>query len=565
VRKISVNLTKLRELGEFLARNWSSRHKIVLSIGTSDEIPHVELNQNKIVMPTLARMKMFRGVSLYDKYRLWRFALFHESCHIRHDSESVYYEARRILEELFREKYRAGVYWPFSDFFRSVFNVVEDYRVEELGVREYQGMLTEKLFAKAVYRKKLRVPRNDVEIFAQLLLVDKVQGDIEIPEYVREAVRHVKENVMKDPAKTVAEATIMLLSKYHDYYAAKIELARYKFEEDPLVALIDCSRKRIQRGELEEEAREIIGEENTSSTCKPDNARIDVKMVMRGTKAVRGEFKQISMFERRTEREFEGEAITKDVNDPGDYAHVYDPSLSQKLINSLTRIKRKFLEVADRTGEQFDVEEYISSRGHRPFIREEPSKVGGYEVIILVDLSRSIFGYDEMYKRALMAIGDALDYLKVSFSVYGFRGDVDPYACEPDHLYLPRFKGFNEKWGRSVRERIASAVCSGLTPTGTILERVLPIALKRKGKVITMLVTDGVPEPHEELEKAREMVKLYKRHGIKIVAFGFGHDSDQAVSISENLKSLGILRSFAVSDLNKLPEKLVTTLLNEMD
>ena len=60
------------------------------------------------------------------------------------------------------------------------------------------------------------------------------------------------------------------------------------------------------------------------------------------------------------------------------------------------------------------------------------------------------------------------------------------------------------------------------------------------------------------------MIMAYKKSGIKLIAFGFGDYIGKALDIARNLKRLGLDRSFAISDLRKLPEKLVTTLLNEM-
>jgi len=584
MKRALVNLSKLRELADFLAKSWSSCSKIHVVIRGYDEVPHVELSYDRIVMPTLSRMKGFEGLSLYDKYRIWRYNLWHESCHIRFNSKELYYMSKREFGRKFMEKYVMSPYYIFLDFFATIFNAIDDYRIEKLGVKEFPGMRSEVLFAKAVYRKKLRIPRNDIEIFAELLLADKVPGGVEIPDYIKSAVEYVKRNVLEDPVRTIVETAFMLLSKWDNPDDASRELYYYKLDEDLRPALIDENVKKISRRELEKEVKEIINESGMASksndTCKPDNkfdnvesgdednidnnVKIDVRKVMSGTKIIRQEFRQIYVFRKDDERQFEGEAVIKEADDPEKYFEVYDPALSRKLMNSLARVRRKILEIADRRGEEFDAEEYISSHGRKPFIREVRSRVGGYEVLILADFSGSIYNFDDLYKCALMAIGDALDYLKVPFAVYGFRGRVDAYELGDNALYLPRFKGFDERWNRGVKEKIASMTCNGNTPTGTILQRVFAIASKRKGKVIVMIITDGVPEPEEEKDLARQMIQLYRKNGIKIIGFGLGSTSDCAIQISQNLKRLGLDRSFAVSDLNKLPEKLLTTLLSEI-
>jgi len=242
-----INLAKLRELADFLAKSWSANSKVYVVIGGSNEIPHVELHQNKIVMPALARMRKFRGLSLYDKYRIWRYNLWHESCHLRYNSEMAYYESRKMFDELFEQKYGIGAYSIFNDYFRFVFNAIEDYHIELLGTKEFPGMRPEVLFAKAIYRRKLKIPENDLEIFAELLLAGKVPGGVEIPDYVMDTVEYVKQNVLRDPVRTIAEAAIMLLSRWNSIEDAREELYRYKFKEDPLPSLFDDNVNKISR------------------------------------------------------------------------------------------------------------------------------------------------------------------------------------------------------------------------------------------------------------------------------------------------------------------------------
>ncbi|RLG69024.1 hypothetical protein DRN93_01300 [archaeon] len=587
---MAIDKVKLKELAEFLARIWSDDPKTVVVISSGSEIPNVtrlygyRSITHKITMPYFGTMKTVKGLRDYHKYRLWRFSLFHEACHILFNSEAVFDRVKAIISnqgvggKLHSKKLHSNL----LKFARSIANIVEDYRIEELGTRMYKGMKAERLFSRAIYSRILKVPENELEMFGELVLAGKVAGDVEVPEWIRDLVDYVKKNALDNPSETIIHAINEFA--YHinidDVIAGTwgtldvegiekftrepkkgdfSEKALEKEIEDQLDKYKDSDISQSEFDEGEEDEN-LMGEAEDFKD-KGDLAKL-AKALLKGSKEIKREFKYLT--ERsKDEKMIDAESVVREVKDSSKVhlEFLYDKGLSQSLIEKLKLVKKKFFEKSGRVGEEFDVESYVADR-NKPFLREERTRIGGYEVVLLIDLSGSVDAFIREYKRVLLSLGDALDFLGVRFAVYGFRGDATGYR-QYDHLYIPRFKGFNERWGKNVMEKIARVEAKGLTPTGTILYELYPVVKKLKNPIV-ILLTDGYPEPYYEELRARDMIKKYVRSGIELIGIAIASNPEAVAKFSSNLKErLGIRKSIGISmyDLKLLPMKLLRLLM----
>ena len=588
---MAIDRVKLKELAEFLARIWSDDPKTVVVISSGSEIPNVtrlygyRSITHKITMPYFGSMRVVKGLRDYHKYRLWRFSLFHEACHILFDSDGVFEEVKRIISE---KGVGGKLHSNLLKFARSIANIVEDYRIEELGTRMYKGMKAERLFSRAVYSRILKVPENELEMFGELVLAGKVAGDVEVPKWVIDLVDYVKRNALNTPSYTIVYVIKEFLNHIDvndiivgDFPVPDIEgvegLTREPqkgdFSEKALEKEIEDQLERekesgVSQSELDldedgegEERESLMGETEENLKDKGDLAKL-AKALLKGSKEVKREFKYLT--ERaKDEKMIDAESVVREVKDSSKVhlEFLYDKGLSQSLIEKLKLVKKKFFEKSGRVGEEFDVESYVADR-NKPFLREERTRIGGYEVVLLIDLSGSVDAFIREYKRVLLSLGDALDFLGVRFAVYGFRGDATGYR-QYDHLYIPRFKGFNERWGKNVMEKIARVEAKGLTPTGTILYELYPVVKKLKNPIV-ILLTDGYPEPYYEELRARDMIKKYVRSGIELIGIAIASNPEAVAKFSSNLKErLGIRKSIGISmyDLKLLPMKLLRLLM----
>jgi hypothetical protein len=69
----------------------------------------------------------------FDKYRVYRVGVWHEACHVRFTPLHLFDALKDQKDEVVRE----------------LINVIEDRRIEELGVKEWPGYLPERIYQQA--------------------------------------------------------------------------------------------------------------------------------------------------------------------------------------------------------------------------------------------------------------------------------------------------------------------------------------------------------------------------------------------------------------------------------
>ena len=113
-------------LANYLARMWTKKDNVFVEFGNGGAATVIfEDDRYIILIPPLQKIPVR---SLYHKYRMWRWHLFHEAMH--------------IVDETYLEG---------MDMKNIIVNIIVDYRIEKKGLEMYREIYTEYLFKNAVY------------------------------------------------------------------------------------------------------------------------------------------------------------------------------------------------------------------------------------------------------------------------------------------------------------------------------------------------------------------------------------------------------------------------------
>lgn len=171
------------------------------------------------------------------------------------------------------------------------------------------------------------------------------------------------------------------------------------------------------------------------------------------------------------------------------------------------------------------------------------------KIALLLDHSSSIDDYELEYKKATVALCEALKFLDVKFSAYAFSTRNKKVSCWV-------IKHPDVKWTSITARNLVQIKASGGTPLAEIYGLLLPLMKSYKPDIMITL-TDGEPSDYNAVRSA---IKTYKMSGIHMVAVGVGKTVNTAVNIGLNLKYLEYERILVVSQLHDIPTKVLSLL-----
>ena len=198
-------------------------------------------------------------------------------------------------------------------------------------------------------------------------------------------------------------------------------------------------------------------------------------------------------------------------------------------------------------GEEFDPESYAENLP-KTFLIDYKLSIKT-KVVILLDHSSSIEDVELEYKRATIALCEALHYLGIKFAVFAFSTDERRVKCWV-------IKPANIKWSIISARRLVQIKASGGTPLAEIYGLLQPMIKSFKPDIMVTL-TDGEPS---DFDSVREMVLLYRKMGIRMVSIGVGRNLSDSVSIGHNLIYLNYEKTMSVSRLQDIPKKVINLL-----
>ena len=534
----------------------------------------------------------------FDEWRIYRHGIWHEANHIKYTPQQLLERARNSPE-----------------YIRLLINVLEDKRIEDLGVKYHPGALPERLYHQA-YGYALRPsveayswcpPAQLCEAFLQKLLTGKIKGDMdpELRDRVERAAAYAerrikkleKENLrgeelanriaglaeevadllkLRDEARKMAYGEVKPPSKppkglsKRDRERAKRDIKKYKEQGDlPDVEdwdetfrpptkdeLPKPTKSRVEKDikeyfkELEREARKKGRIKRPDGDVKPDEIYVDdVEKAKTGSADVKAEYEAIT----GGGRGVEDPALTgfMPVTGSSSAAKYEDPKFKRKMAERLREWRRGFRAAPSKTGASFNVDAWLYTEGKRPFVSVKRRSVRGGKYLFVVDFSGSIRPYEEEYKKALINALEALQGIGAQIAVFGFGGLKVGRSSYSGLFTLKRFE--EGPWRRGHSSRLAGGVeADGGTPMAKAYKR-LEAYINRHRPEYVITVTDGAPD---NIGLTKEMIEKLGRK-TEMVAFGIANEESTAKMMRWNLKSLGYRRSFVVTDLDRLPGKLV--------
>jgi von Willebrand factor type A domain len=519
VQNFSLRNDVLINLGTFLSRRWSGNNKAIILL-IEDKTPTTNLEKNTIFMPSL---RYYSGTE-FQKYRQWRVSLWYESMRLS--------SSTKVLSN--------------DHAFGFILNSIEMKRIEILGLREWRGMENEIIFNEGIswlsrpLLNSLYGKHKIVEAFSQYLLTGYVKGELfgsesdRVQNATNVARELIDESIKKNHKTEWIEHQIPKIIK---------TLQIDSLFTIPFVTLKSKIGLSMTESILLKEIEKVIKIRNKVLEKSSDD-------IISGTQIFK-EYESLVKESKKTDNKgyYTMEQFGVEVPDNVDIDEsiIYDNDLITKLKSVIRSWKRGWREMHDITGDELDVESIIESQP-KPFLLDFKNTIDT-KIALLLDHSSSIDEYELEYKKATVALCEALRFLNVKFSAYAFSTKNKKVTCWV-------IKHPDVKWTSLNARNLVQIKASGGTPLAEIYNLLLPLMKTYKPDIMITL-TDGEPSDYNAV---RSTIKTYKMNGIHMVAVGVGKTVNNAINIGLNLKYLEYERTLVVSKLDEIPKRVLSLL-----
>lgn len=519
VQNFSLRNDVLINLGTFLSRRWSGNNKAIILL-IEDKIPTTNLEKNTIFMPSL---RYYSGTE-FQKYRQWRVSLWYESMRLS--------SSTKVLSN--------------DHAFGFILNSIEMKRIEILGLREWRGMENEIIFNEGIswlsrpLLNSLYGKHKIVEAFSQYLLTGYVKGELfgseldRVQDAVNVARELIDESIKKNHKTEWIEHQIPKIIK---------TLQIDSLFTIPFVTLKSKIGLSMTESILLKEIEKVIKIRNKVTEKSSDDI-IAATQIFKEYESLVKESKKTDSKGYAAMEQF-GVEVPDNVDI--DESIIYDNDLITKLKSVIRSWKRGWRELHDITGDELDVESIIESQP-KPFLVDFKNTIDT-KIALLLDHSSSIDEYELEYKKATVALCEALKFLNVKFSAYAFSTKNKKVTCWV-------IKHPDVKWTSMNARNLVQIKASGGTPLAEIYNILLPLMKTYKPDIMITL-TDGEPSDYNAV---RSTIKTYKMNGIHMVAVGVGKTVNNAINIGLNLKYLEYERTLVVSKLDEIPKRVLSLL-----
>ncbi len=511
----------LLDIATFLARRWSDNSNAQVAI-RNQKVPITRPDRGKITMPGPDH---FLGTD-FQRYRQWRVMLWYEAMRLKYCTKVMSYD----------------------HIFGFLLNTLETKRSEILGLRSWKGMEKEIVFSEGIsWQSKpllnsLYGKHKIAEAFSQYFLTDSLKGELFGNEIYRvqrgaELAKKILDDALANNQDT-------------DSIERRIPELLRVLELDSLASFpIISPASRVGFGRSVDNKGLLAEIEKFVKQRHLDQAHTEKKSkeIIEGHE-VMSEFNALVKESKRSQNKgYEGTenlglSVPKDID--SDESQIYNLDLIQKTKAKFKHWKTGWIERHEESGEEFDSDIFVEKLS-KTFITDFKLSFRS-KVAVILDHSSSIEESELDYKRATVALCEALQFLKIRFGVYAFSTDSGQVRCwiiKPPNAY----------WTRIYARRLAQVKALGGTPLAEIYALLEPM-LKAFRPDIVATLTDGEPSDYDAV---RRMVLMYRRTGIRMAALGLGRTVKAAVNISQNLQYLEYEKSLAVSKLEDIPKKVI--------
>lgn len=516
----------------FLAKAWSEDNRTKIYFNSSGKQAYCSTQDRRIEMPDYFG-SAFPGLEGLSRWRIWRFLTFHESMHLKHSPEDF----DSIIKSIFL---KTGLIHIPRNFIKQIANIIEDYRIEKLGMRVYRGISNEKGFCKAMLLREVEPPpdmansRHALMAF-MLALYFGVLPDpsFEYHDLVMECLNaSIGVETVSDLIDASAKVALLFDSKFKFFYLNNLSFEEFLAEKlgngipEMPGSTVDAP---APEGVLRE--FEVVSEEARS--------RSELRDYISELMDLKGGYGELNIISR---------PILQNIMP--NFALLDEAKLITDRIYYLVRLLRtEWLDYLSEIGDDIDVEEFLLSRDSGLFFIDEDSLSNKDPLAILFDMSRSIESIYSPYMKSIIAITNAFDMAGIPFGLYAFR--------VPSFLI---FKAMGEKWSSNQATVLSAQQCFGGTPIHDALRILKKLNGASESFKRVVVITDGYPQ---DVDATISAVNSLESSGIKVYFLGIRRLIQLKPPYNDLFKASG-MRSGRISiaySLHEVPEALFRLLV----
>ena len=468
-------------------------------------------------------IKMFSQKSPAHKfmdYRLCRFATWHEAMHVKHTPAILM--DRVMCDDTIKN---------------TAFNLMEDYRIEGIGLDTYPGYIEERDLA---YLGLMRLMKDEVKDMTDAVILFK---------HIALKARYGNHELVPS-----------LPAKYSLGYSKEIndiiDRMQVMYTHDDC---IDLSRDLSALiGKMAKELGDNILEDYDGNVSFRDRWKMDGWKMMSGTSGhcesfcdngnkdsmssatkdkVEGVLKEHQAPESIVEEYSLSEKLKSDgddIDDNGEMTRLIGErkmevlrpdngirqfleyrakaiTLTRSLTTKVRLTKKEYKEKLNGEGDEIDTDSFIQSESNF-YISDDRLKPIN-DILILLDMSGSTRSFEEHYNPTAVAMCETLSSLGLRYGVYGFNESKGSFAT----LYV--YKTKTEPYNNTVKARLGAIQHQGMTPMQSAFSTLKAVEKDYKTAII---FTDGdtsqdIAKTKQALSKLnmRKYVIGYSEEGLK--------------------------------------------------
>lgn len=556
--------TPERETLSFLTKAWSENKYAKFRWAVSNKF-RADTGHQIVFIANYTDSTSLPNLQGFDRWRVWRFLTLHESLHLLLSPKML---PKEYVTFMISQK-KLALKLPDFELIEVLYRILEDVRIETIGLRTYIGYIPDERFHNATAfasfkRKVTDYPAgankiHDTFHYLFLELESQLLFQTSIMPELKESWK-LQAKAFSDAASqlTTQDSAFELASDIYSWIDSQIPHSQrqpvHSSDLDAALELIlgwgqDLSEEEIKKA-VEEQAKNGV----------------TINDIREGTEDVRGEFDLLEHERKKLEKQSDdtnktssafahgtssGQPVETIIPTPTverwDTLMEGSSGVTSILKTTLRRWRVGWREVLSEEGDDLDAEAPILARfsngQDHPKIFLDEHKVGSRgKLLLLVDMSGSIKQFTEPYLRAAGIISEALKFIGATFELYCFNESSGGASI----LHL--LKTVNEPWSIEQKERLAQMEAKGGTPLDEILE-ILHARIKKIRISRLVILTDGNPNSIKDTIKP---VHALTADGVRVMFMGIRNASIEGMKMMLEYKNVN--RIAYIDELNELPQ-----------
>lgn len=537
-------LSEAHSILRFLSRVWSEEKQVIVKFRNKTGAFNLP-SKKIIVIPNYYNQSLKEHLKDDLRWRHWRFLAWHESMHQKF-SKDPEQTRKKVLYAVKKRLAKHGFDEELERWVKATEPIVEDCRIEHLGILEYPGYKSEvELDGEIAFEHARKLNAEDPKMSeASKLVVELILFSLCGKRRLRTDSKKVND--------LIAEWEPILDNMEMSWFEKKVRLVELVYNSGisipPGVELIHGLMMRKDKGKTEN---------IPSVPLDPLLANV-----------IKKELQQIvdEMKKEQTKRIAEDGIIQKldhdivGVNpfvpllsvDPHQVESLMAPVSHVELMlrKKLQKWKIGWAEQLKKSGNDLDAEAFLTCRlngsvhdGRMWFDEERLSPRARF--FILWDLSSSTRLMLKTYQWCLMMISRVLAELRCQFELWGFYGEAK--QCQ-----MPFIKRWEDRWEILHELRIASLYAAGSTPMELAVEAIGK-RMEEKGQDKLVIITDGQPQKRDE---TKDELRILMSRGVEVYMLGIdegtGKVSREFLAFLTGGKGLERIR--VITEVAQLPD-----------